>query len=87
MIKGLEKKIYDEKLKELGLFSMEKRRLRGKPLLVFKYIKVGTERMVTSCSPHVLRIEQEETGLDWSVRERFLAGTIVKLESFVFKKV
>lgn len=42
--------------------------------------------MVTSCSPHALRIEQEETGLDWSVRERFLAGTIVKLESFVFKK-
>nr|XP_030719988.1 nephronectin isoform X3 [Globicephala melas] len=39
MIKGLEKKIYDEKLKELGLFSMEKRRLRGKQLLVFKYMK------------------------------------------------
>ena len=39
MIKGLEKKIYDEKLKELGLFSVEKRRLRGKPLLVFKYMK------------------------------------------------
>ncbi|XP_067591512.1 nephronectin isoform X5 [Pseudorca crassidens] len=39
MIKGLEKKIYDEKLKELGLFSVEKRRLRGKQLLVFKYMK------------------------------------------------
>lgn len=39
MIKGLEKEIYDEKLKELGLFSVEKRRLRGKPLLVFKYMK------------------------------------------------
>lgn len=38
MIKGLEKKIYDEKLKELGLFSMEKK-TEGKPLLVFKYIK------------------------------------------------
>lgn len=34
MIKGLEKKIYDEKLKEL-----EKRRLRGKPLMVFQYVK------------------------------------------------
>ena len=45
MIKGLEKKIYDEKLKELGLFSMEKRRLRGKPLLVFKYIK-GLQKYV-----------------------------------------
>lgn len=40
MIKGLEKKkIYDEKLKELVLFSLEKRRLKGKPLLVFKYMK------------------------------------------------
>ncbi|KAM9237498.1 nephronectin isoform 3-T3 [Dugong dugon] len=39
MIKGLEKKIYDEKLKALGLFSLEKRRLRGKPLMVFKYMK------------------------------------------------
>lgn len=38
---------------------------------------------MTSCSPHALRIEQEETGLDWSMRERFLAGTAVKLESLI----
>lgn len=35
----MEKKIYDEKVKALGLFSLEKRRLRGKPLLVFQYVK------------------------------------------------
>lgn len=39
MIKGLERKIYEEKVKELGLFSLEKRRLRGKPLMGFQYVK------------------------------------------------
>lgn len=39
MIKGLEKKLYDEKLKEQGLFGLEKRRRRGTSLLVFKRMK------------------------------------------------
>lgn len=60
---------------------MEKRRLRGKLLLVFKYMKGQYREVVTRYSPHALRIQQEETGLAWSMTEHFLAGTnSVKLE-------
>ncbi|XP_058657366.1 triadin isoform X15 [Ammospiza caudacuta] len=81
---GLEHISYEDRLREMGQFSLEKRRLRGYLIAVFQYLQGACKRakeglVTTACSDRENGFKLKEVGFSLDIREKVFTVRVVRL--------